>query len=263
MLALLLTSLVAGPARAFDFAAAALEKPDLTGISHTTHVTPLTGELLDTEAVTFEKKSTSKAVLYSLLLPGLGQSYLGDTHQAKIFYGIEAVILTSFVVFVVQEDLREEEYQEYARAFAGVTSDHSDDFYGILTSYDSSGDYEDEVKSEGRLALYPNVDTADLNEYFVRERVADYEAWIWESADHRRAYQDRRAASKSAERNAMYAVAAAVANRVASALFAYRSGVRANREGSTQTSAFSIEWETGGRPGTEGLRTGLSLIRNF
>jgi hypothetical protein len=258
-----LTSLVAGRSEAFDFSAATLDHPDLTGIARVTDPTPLADDWLDNGTADFEKKSTSKAVLYSLLIPGLGQSYLGETQQAKIFYVVEAAIVTSFVVFLVQENLREDEYIQYAQTFAGLqSSDHSDDFYGILTEHDTSKDYEDEIKSEGRLELYPYIDTATLDSYFMRERVSDYEPWTWRSADHRRAYQDRRAASKTAERRALYAVAAAVVNRVASAFFAYRSSVRSNSERSTPANPFSIDWDAGGF-GNNGFQAGVSLVRTF
>jgi hypothetical protein len=262
-IALVALLVVVDPSEAFDLGAAALDKPDLSKASRVAEATPMAADWIDAETSNGGEKSTGKAVLYSLLLPGLGQSYLGETGEAKIFFTVEAVIMTSLVVFLVQEDLREDEYIQYAQTFAGVQNGHSDEYYGILTSYDSSGDYEDEIKSEGRLALYPNIDTASLESYFAQERIADYEPWTWQSADHRRAYQDRRADSKTAERRALYAVAAAVANRVASAFFAYRSSVRANHERSASPTQFSIQWDADGSPGTQGFRPGVSLVRSF
>jgi hypothetical protein len=263
---LLTTALVAalvGQAHAFDFRSAALDAPDLSGLA-TTNPRPLAGGLLDDGAPTVETKSTSKAVFYSIMLPGLGQYYLGEKTQAKVFFMIDAVIITSFIVFTVQGNLREDEYQEYARVFAGLTrTDHSDDYYGLLTSYDSSREYEDEIKGDGRLELYPDIDVATLNQYFVNNRVSDYEMWIWQSADHRRAYQERRAASKRADRRALYAVAAAIANRVASAFFAYRSAKRSKQEGSVQQTGFFIEFGAPQRHTSDGFQTGISVIRNF
>jgi hypothetical protein len=256
-----LIALLACHAHAYDLRRAALEGPDLGAA--VSAPAPFASGLLGSNGVALETKSTSKAVLYSLLLPGLGQWYLGEKRQAKIFFALDAVILTSFIVFTVQANLREEEYQEYARAFAGITAAHSDDYYGILTQYDSFQKYKDEIKSEGRLLLYPNVDTATLEQYFVDHRIADYEAWIWQTADHRRAYQDRRAASKTADRRALYSVAAALANRVASAFFAYRSGRRAKQEGSEQQTGLLIEFGAPQRHVSEGFQTGISVVQNF
>ena len=93
--------------------------------------------------------------------------------------------------------------------------------------------------------------------------MSDYEVWLWRSADHRRAYQDRRSASKRADRRALYTLAAAIANRVASAFFAYRSGERPKQEENAQQTGFSIELGAPQRHASEGFQTGISLIQNF
>jgi len=260
---LALVALSATGSLAFDLSSATFEKPVLDPAGGSGPA-PFSSGLLGDDVTLYETKSTGKAVLYSLLLPGLGQWYLGEKTPAKVFFGIDIAIWTSFIVFTVQSELREDEYQQYARTFAGVTQlDHSDDYYGILTKYDSFRNYEDEIKGEGRFALYPDVDVAALDRYFIENRVADYEQWVWRSADHRRAYQDRRSASKRADRRAVYAVAAAVANRVAAAFFAYRSGKRQEPEENAQQTGFAIELGAPQRHASEGFRPGISLIRNF
>lgn len=217
----------------------------------------------DENLVSGGSKSTAKAVFYSLLVPGLGQRYLGETGQSRLFFSVEAAIWTSFTVFRVQGHLRENEYEEYAQAFARVTSTgHSDDYYRLLTQYDSFQEYEDEIKSEGRAVLYPDVDAATLERYFIDHRVADYEPWVWQSAANRRAYQDRRSASKRAYRRGLYAVATALANRAASAFFAYRSARRPELVGETHT-GFYIEFGTPGHRVQNDVQTGLSFVRDF
>lgn len=167
-----------------------------------------------------DEKSAGRAVLYSALVPGWGHYYLGEKGKAYTFFAIEALVWTSFISFKVQADLRKDGYEAYAQTFAGITrTGHSDDFYSILTRYDSALQYEEHIKDEGRFDLYPNIDAASLNQYFEQERVSDYEPWTWVSAEYRRAYQDRRAASKRADRRALYAASAALANRVAAVFF--------------------------------------------
>ena len=258
-----LLPLLAGRSLAFDFSSAALEKTALH-LSDESSPSPFPSGLLGEDLAVPETKSASLAVLYSLLLPGLGQSYLGEKTQAKVFYALDIAIWTSFVVFTVQANLREDEYQEYARAFGGVTNlDHSDDYYGILTEFDSFREYEDDIKGEGRLDLYPDVDVSTLDRYFIDHRVSDYEMWVWQSSDHRRAYQDRRSASRRADRRALYSLAAALANRVASAFFAYRSAARLKPEGGAEQSRFSIELGAPQRHASDGFLTGISVVRNF
>jgi hypothetical protein len=209
-------------------------------------------------------KSGTKAALYSLLLPGLGQHYVGNKKGARLFLGIEAVIWASFAVFQVQGHQREDGYQEYAQVFAGVVSkDHSDDFYALLTEFDTWKQYEDDIKSEGRLNFYPNVDTDMLERYWVENRISDFEEWVWQSADVRRAYQDQRAASKKAYRRSTYAVAAAIANRVASSFFAIKDARDYNERLAGDKQSLHIEFGPRSYEPDGGFQTGLSVVRKF
>ncbi len=138
--ALLLLPLVAGQSLARELSNAAFEKPDLSQSAGSSPAMFSSGLLGDDDISMPETKSVSKAVLYSLLLPGLGQRYLGETTPARVFFLLDVAIWTSFVVFTVQADLREDSYQEYARTFAGVTRlNHSDDYYGVLFRFKAEG----------------------------------------------------------------------------------------------------------------------------
>ena len=179
----------------------------------------------DGEATTAAPLSPTKAVLYSLLLPGLGDWKLGNRNRAATFFAVEGVIWVSFVAFEIQGHDLEDEYQNLAVIFAGVTSTgHSDDFYATIRDYDNSDEYAADVKTDGRFAApypYTDIGSEALEQYFVVYRVADYEPWLWESTDRRLQYSEVRSASKTAYRRADYMIAAAAANRVVSAIFAY------------------------------------------
>ena len=167
--------------------------------------------------------SPSKAVLYSLLIPGLGDWKMGNKNRAATFFAVEGVIWVSFVAFEVQGHNLEDEYQNLAVIFAGVTSTgHSDDFYATIRDYDNSDEYAADVKTDGRFDnLYPDIGSEALDQYFIDNRVEDYEPWLWASTDRRLQYSEVRSASKTAYRRADYMIAAAAANRVVSAIFAY------------------------------------------
>jgi hypothetical protein len=184
----------------------------------------------DTEAPVDEPLSPSKAVLWSLLLPGLGDWKMGHRDRATVFFGIEGIIWASFVSFEIQGRDLEDQYQSLAVLFAGVTTtDHSDDFYATIRDYDNSDEYEADIKNDGRVELLNSLgeDALDqigsgyLDQYFTDNRVADYEPWLWASTDRRLQYSEYRSASKTAYRRADYMIAAAAANRVVSAIFAY------------------------------------------
>jgi len=211
-----------------------------------------------------EPKSKSKAVLYSLLLPGWGHHYAGDKTGAAAFLTVEAAIWTSFAVFEVQGYLRKQGYEEDAQVFAGIASDdHSDDYYGVIAEYDSWMEYEEAVKSEGRFAIYPDAGAAELEAYFVENRVSDYEPWVWKSADDRRAFRSLRSDSKLSYRRGWYAVAVAAANRVASAFFAIKATNDANSALEERRVGYRLEIGPPiPHPGT-GPETGVSLVGTF
>lgn len=172
----------------------------------------------------FEPISPGKAVLYSLLLPGLGDYKLGNRGRATVFFSVEAAVWVSYAVFQQQGSSREEEYQNLAVQFAGVSrTGHSDEFYATVREYDSSVQYEADVKNDGRYALGEVLNSQQLEQYFIENRVADYETWQWVSNDRRLQYSEVRSSSKTSYRRADYMLAAAVTNRVVSSIFAYAS----------------------------------------
>jgi len=182
-----------------------------------------TAEWSETPEASSPSISTGRAVLYSLLLPGLGDYKLGHKSRAVVFFGIEAAIWTTFVVSRVEGAARTEDYEEFAVRFAGIErTGHSDDFYAIIRDYDSSEDYAADVKMEGRFgSYYTDIGYEYLERYFVENRVADYEPWLWQSLDKKVEYQVLRSSSKTAYQRATFALAAAAANRVVSAIFTY------------------------------------------
>ena len=184
-----------------------------------------------------EPLSPGKAVLYSLLLPGLGDYKLGNHGRAAVFFAVEGAIWVSYAVFETQGSSREDEYQELAVRFAGVTrTGHSDDFYATIRDYDDSDEYEADVKDDGRFDLGQVLTSAQLEQYFIENRVTDYEPWRWDSLERRLQYSELRSSSKTSYRRADYMFAAAAANRLVSAIFAYSAARGMQR---TATSAIA------------------------
>ena len=209
--------------------------------------------------------SSRRAVLYSFLLPGLGDHYLGRPDRARLFWLAEATIWTSFIVFEVQGYLREDGYQEYALAFAGISStDHSDDYYRIISQYNSAADYEAFIKQEGRFDLYPDDNYQNLEQYYLTERVSDFEPWLWPSDENRRAFRDIRQGSRLARRRALYSVAAAVANRLVSSLLTYKTARDLNsNETVSARGRYYLELGSPFARFGEPFYTGVVLVRTF
>ena len=208
--------------------------------------------------------SMRRAILYSLLLPGMGEYYAGRTLRAKAFFAAEAGIWTAFTVLRVQGHVRENRYKKFAVEFAGITTtDHTDDFYKTIGQYDSSSDYEAEFKAEGRVDIWPDVGYDALERYYVENRISDFEEWAWSSFDRRVDFREMRSSSRLAYRRSLYMVAAAAANRIASAVSTYQIFKSGRGETVSRTGRYFLDF---GPPDhdTRGEYAGaVTLIRTF
>jgi hypothetical protein len=185
--------------------------------------------------------SMTRAILYSLALPGWGDYYAGRRERARYFFIGEAAAWSSFAVFRIQAHRDEDAYKDFAVQFAGVTrTDHSDDFYVEVREWNSSDEYEAFLKADGRVLLYPDVGASALGRYYTETRVADFEPWAWESVERRLQYAELRSASKSAYRRSHFSLAAAAVNRVVSAIFAYQA-VKSGRGDLSSNARYHID----------------------
>lgn len=173
-----------------------------------------------------------KAMLYSLLLPGLGQQVAGRKERARVFYAIEAGIWTSFAIFRVQSDQQQDRYIEYAEFTAGAeASGKNDEYWRTLARYERSdpgpGSANEFIRRQAR-ALYPG-DRAAQEDYFARNGYFEHETWDWQNADNLARYQGLRSRSLDSRDRAEFSIFAAIANRVVSVIDAARVAGQANR----------------------------------
>jgi hypothetical protein len=205
--------------------------------------------------------SPTKAALYSLLLPGLGDYKLNNKGRATAFFAAEGLIWISYGVFQSQGHQREDDYQELAVQFAGVSrTGHSDDFYARVREFDNSDQYEVDVKNTGREDLFDPNDLESINPdaleaYYVDNRVSDFEPWKWQSLEKRVQYSEARSASKTSYRRADYMIAAAVANRLVSAVVAFTAA----RNMQPEKVGYHLDFS----PAARGVDVSFALTRNF
>jgi hypothetical protein len=163
-----------------------------------------------------------KALLYSLLLPGAGELSLGAKGRAAGFFVAEGLIWTHYVWFQVAGHLRRDDYIEQAQLNAGVgINDASDDYWRIVGQYERSsgagpGSYEEEIRREGR-EIHPD-DPAAQDAYVAENLPSGDRAWSWDDANLRAAYRATRANANRAFDRAKYSFAAAIFNRLLSAV---------------------------------------------
>lgn len=164
------------------------------------------------------RKSVGFAVIYSLLLPGMGELYAGDYGTGKYFTGAEGVLWLGLAAV----DLHARSLRDDARSYAALHADFNpsgkDDIY-----YINVGNFDD-------VYAYNEQVLRDRDAYKLYEPASSY--WRWDAAANRELYRDRRVSSDAMFNNTRFVVAALAVNRVLSAINAARLVVSGNREGS-------------------------------
>ena len=168
------------------------------------------GEIFEDEAPSESGKSKWAAAGLSLLVPGAGEIFLGDSRGAGYFLAAEGAIWGTFAGLNIKGNWLKEDYQNYAAIHAGVDTDgKNDQFYKDILSFDSRDDYNTwyHLVYRDEVPFYPETD-----EYF----------WDWESDDAYEEYSELRSDSETAYRNAKITLAVAMVNRLISVVHVMR-----------------------------------------
>lgn len=171
------------------------------------------------------RKSVTKAMLLSLLLPGAGELYAENATGSRIFLGLEGSIWAGFFGFTTYGAWKKADYKGYAAAHAGINLDSKTDaYFENITYYDSRDEYNQFAR------LYHGSDATIYPEN-------DFWNWNWDSQDSKGRFRDLRNQSKTAYRRALFMVGLAAVNRVVSVLDAARSVKKFNRKLSSEFSS--------------------------
>ncbi len=171
------------------------------------------------------RKSTTKAMLLSLLLPGAGELYAQNATGSRIFLGLEGSIWAGFFGFRTYGAWKKSDYKGYAALHAGVNlGSKTDDYFENITYYDTRDQYNQFAR------LYHGTDATIYPEN-------DFWNWNWDSQDSKGRFRDLRNQSKTAYRSALFMVGLAAVNRIVSVLDAARSVKKFNRKLSSEFSS--------------------------
>jgi hypothetical protein len=181
-----------------------------------------------------EEKSILKAVLYSLLLPGMGELYAGGFSSGKYFLMAESGLWLTFASFEVYGHWVENDARRFAGSHASAQVDGKDDLFFVnVANFNNVYEYnEKKLRDRDLGSLYdPN------SGYF----------WQWDNDPSRLRFRDLRVKADNILNNVKFVGAAIAINHIASAINAGRLAVARNKETS------SIEWDV-----SPGLVGGLS-----
>ena len=163
-----------------------------------------------------QKKSPGLAALYSLILPGMGELYVGTFSSGRYFLVAEGVLWLSYAAFTVHGNSLRDDSRAFAISAAGIQPTGKDDqFYVDIGNFMTTEDYNDKkLRDREPEKLY------DRSQGF---------GWNWVSESARTTYKDERLSSETVYNNRKFIVGAIVINHVASAVNALRSAISHNK----------------------------------
>ena len=155
-----------------------------------------------------KKKNPALAILYSMLLPGMGELYAGDYSSGKYFTIADGVLWGAFAGFEIYGKWKENGYKSFAESKGGVNLNGK------------------EAEYFANIGIYQNIDdynaAMELNRDFdMTYKTAAY-YWKWSDNEQRKQYRDLWSSSESAYTNVRFVVGALILNRLISAVNAVR-----------------------------------------
>ena len=174
------------------------------------------GFRLNTEIKTQkETKSKGKAFLFSLLLPGAGEYYLGKKTVAKSFFITELVLWAGYFSFKTYGDWQRDDMYVYASTHADAdVKGKPSQFFVDIGNYHDIYEYND-AKQRRR----ETFNIYDEEDYY----------WLWDSSENQYTFEQMRISSDKAHHRATLTVGGIIANHVLSAIDAVWQSYRYNK----------------------------------
>ncbi|MFA6977812.1 MAG: hypothetical protein WC209_00700 [Ignavibacteriaceae bacterium] len=168
------------------------------------------------------KKNIAVAILYSALLPGMGELYADNYESGKYFTITDVALYGVYFGVNTYGDWKKENYKSFAQTYGGVASiGKNDDYFATIGNYKNIDQYNDEKALEQR-----------FTEMFDKNIMN----WKWENETQRRQYRGMWLSSQRAYNNLQFVVGAMLVNRLVSIINAVRSVVAYNKNLQQQTS---------------------------
>ena len=155
-----------------------------------------------------KKKNTGLAILYSLLLPGMGELY-AESYDSGVYLTVaDGVLWGTYIGMNVYGNWQQDRYVSFAQNKAGITTDSKDDaYYATISQYLNIEDYNNEKAFERNFDEMYNT-----NQYF----------WKWNTSEDRKSYRSMWVSSEQTFNNVRFVVGGLLLNRLISAINAVR-----------------------------------------
>lgn len=157
---------------------------------------------------TFHKKSTGLAVLYSLLLPGMGELYADSYSSGKFFTVADGVLWGIYLGVNSSANWKRDKYQTFAVTNGGITkAGKTDKYFSIIGIYLNINDYNNQKALERDFSAM-----LDESKYY----------WNWQNNETRKQYRDTWSSSEQSFNDLKFIAGALIINRIASVINAVR-----------------------------------------
>jgi len=155
-----------------------------------------------------KRKNTGLAILYSLLLPGMGELYAENYSSGKYFTIAEGVLWGVYLGMNTYGNWQQDRYKSFAVDKAEINNTDKDEaYYATISEYLSIEDFNNEK------LLERNFDQIyDESKYF----------WKWQTSEDRKSYRSMWVSSEQTFNDLRFVVGAMILNRVISAINAVR-----------------------------------------
>jgi len=207
-----------------------------------------TRESIILDEIRQERKSTFLAVVYSLVLPGMGELYAERFDVGKYSLIAEVGLWLTYTGFQLYGTWLQDDARAFAVTHAGINPNGKDDqFYVNVGNFLNTYDYNDKKlrdRDPGKVYNDPS--------YF----------WQWDSDANRARFRDLRVSADNVFNNSRFVIAAVIINHIISAINAARLTSKYNTALETRTSSFEIRASVlGGFMHPDGIV--ITLQKNF
>jgi hypothetical protein len=175
--------------------------------------------------------SVRKAMLYSAIVPGLGEIYTKDYNKAAVFLTVEAAIILSYFRLKAETNWATNSYKQFAYSITDIPKDREDSYYQLIQDFISSESYNEGIIRDARnyFLIYKN-DPVGYEEYLEKYLIPEDMEWDWENNKNWFKYKDLRRDKQDFEIYTKFTLAAVILNRIVSAIDSAISAKKLNKE---------------------------------
>lgn len=162
-----------------------------------------------------DKKSYGLSILYSALLPGMGELYAGDYSSGKYYTIADGLLIGAAIGFDLYSTHQINLYKSYGRDQGAFKyNQENDEFFTNAGLYLNADDYNNAMLLRGE-----TNSLIDKNKY----------DWSWSDSQARSKYRELWKKAENAKNNIRFVVGAMFVNRVISAINAVRVAKNYNK----------------------------------